>query len=115
MAPTDFGNTYLHEFTKEKIYRLTGTEFGEWEGHITICVISVYGLKKSMARWHEAISDKLKLIGFSSSKEDLDLWIQDTGYHYDYITVYYDDLIVLSKDLTIMLRLLDTLFPLKGV
>ena len=41
--------------------------------------------------------------------------MQDTIYHYEYITVYSDDIIVFRKETTGILRGLKILFPLKGV
>ena len=55
----DVGNAYLHGYTKEKIYTVAGPEFGDLEGRIMICVKSLYGLKISMGRWHEALSETL--------------------------------------------------------
>ena len=68
-----------------------------------------------MARWHEALSDKLRLLGFKPSKADPDLWIRDAGDHYEYIAVYSDDLLVFSKQPIAILKGLEALFPLKGV
>ena len=67
----DVGNAYLHAYTKEKVYTVAGPRFGDLEGWILIIVRALYGLKTSMARWHEALSDKLRLFGFKSSKADL--------------------------------------------
>ena len=64
MSAADVGNPYLHGFNKKNIYTVAGTYFCEWEGKVLLCVISVYGLNTSMARWNEALLDKLKLIGF---------------------------------------------------
>ena len=55
----DVGNAYLHAYTKERLYTIAGPEFGELEGRILIIVKALYGLKTSMSRWHEALSDKL--------------------------------------------------------
>ena len=77
----DVENAYLHNYTKEKIYTVAGPEFKELQGLILICVKSLYGLKTSMGRWHEALSKTLWLIGFQTSKVDPDLWIRDAGGH----------------------------------
>ena len=69
----DVGNAYLHGYTKEKIYTVAGPEFEELQGQILICVKSLYGLKTSMGRWHEALSKTLRLIGFQPLKADPDL------------------------------------------
>ena len=63
MSASDIGNDYLHGFNKKNIYTVTGPYFGEWEGQVLLYVISIYGLKTSMASWHEALLYKLKLIG----------------------------------------------------
>ena len=111
----DVGNAYLHGYTKEKIYTVAGPEFGDLQGLILICVKSLYGLKISMGRWHEALSETLRLIGFQPSKADPDLWIRDAGGHWEYIAVYSDDLLVFSKEPIKILRGLETLYPLKEV
>ena len=68
-----------------------------------------------MARWHEALSDKLKLIGLCPYKADPDLWMRDVRDHYEYITVYYEDLLLLSKYPTRKIIILNTQFSLKVV
>jgi len=44
---TDVGNAYLEAYTNEKVYVISGTEFGELEGHIYIIRKALYGLKTS--------------------------------------------------------------------
>ena len=72
-------------------------------------------MNTSVSRWHEALSNKLNIIGFLPSKAYPDLWMQDSRYHNEYITVKSGDLIIFSKDPTGILRVFNTLFPLKGV
>ena len=76
---------------------------------------SVFGPKTSMAMCYEALSYTLNMILFFPYKEDPDIWIQDIGVHYQFITIYYDDLLVFSKDNTGILRVLNTLLQLKVV
>ena len=57
----------------------------------------------------------LCMIGFKPSKADPDLWIWDMGDHYEYLAVYTNDLLVVSKNPLAILRGLETLYPLKGV
>ena len=75
MTAVDVGNSYMHGFTMEKIYTVSGPEFGSWEGQVLICVISIYGLKTYMSRWNEALSDNIKLIGFCPYKAHPYLWM----------------------------------------
>ena len=76
---------------------VAGPDFGGWEGQVLICVIYIYGLKKYMDRYNQALSDNIKMIGFHPYKADPDLQMQDSGYHYEYISIYADDLIVFRK------------------
>ena len=59
-----------------------------------------------MAIWNEALSDKLDLICFRPSKADPYLWMRDYGDHYEYITVYSDDILVFRKDPIVIFRVL---------
>ena len=60
---------------------------------------SLYGLKPSGDRWHEALVHILMKMKLKSSKIDSDLWMQDCGSYYEYLAVFYvNDLIILSKD-----------------
>ena len=68
-----------------------------------------------MSIWHEALSDKLKLVGFIPSKSDPDLWIRDAGNHYEYIYFYSYDVLVFSKNPMVILQGLNNMFPFKGV
>ena len=68
-----------------------------------------------MARLYEALLDKLKLVEFRPYKVEADLWIQDAWFNYEYITIYSDEVIFFGNDTTGILKLLNTLFPLKGV
>lgn len=95
---TDIGNAYLESFTKEKVYIIAGPEFGEREGHTLIIVKALYGLISSSLRWSERLSDVLRDMGFFPSKAERDIWMRDKGDHYEYIAVYVDDLMILSRD-----------------
>jgi hypothetical protein len=61
---TDIGNAYLEAKTKEKVYIIAGSEFGELEGHTLIIDKALYGLRTSSARWHERFADCLRNMGF---------------------------------------------------
>ena len=58
----------------------------------------------------------LREMGFFISKAEPDIWMRDKGDHYEYIAVYVDDLLIVSKDcLKITQTLLDKYnFKLKG-
>ena len=58
---------------------------------------ALYGLRSSGARYHETMSRTLKDMGFKPTLADPDLWYRDKDDHYEYLCVYVDDLMVLSK------------------
>ena len=98
------------------MYTISGPEFSkEIEIIIQTIVISLYGSKKSMARFNGALLDKINIIGFKPSKPDPYLWIRDTGNHHEYISVCYDDLLVFSKNPMGILKYIYTWFTLKVV
>ena len=41
---------------------------------------------------NKLISESIKLIGLRPSNLDLDLWMKYVWDHYEYITIYYDDI-----------------------
>jgi hypothetical protein len=75
----DIGNVFFYANTKEKVYITFVTEFVEdLCGKNRIINKSLYGLKTSVEKCHEHLSDSLR-IGFKKSKHDPDLWIEDNS------------------------------------
>jgi hypothetical protein len=52
---TDIGNAYLEATTKERVYIVGGSEFGELEGHTLVIHKALYGLRSSGLFWHRAM------------------------------------------------------------
>jgi Reverse transcriptase (RNA-dependent DNA polymerase) len=96
-ARTDIGNAYLESYTKEKVAFTTGP-FGEYEGHTFVIVKALYGLRSSGTRWHDMLYDALTGMGFTPSLADADIWMREQDDHYEYITCYVDDLMIVSRD-----------------
>ena len=111
---TDVGNAYLHGVTREKVYIIAGPEFSEHEGKVLIIIKSLYGLVSSAARWHEALSSTLRNMGYVPSRADSDFWMKDVGSHYEYILVYSDDILIVSKDPKEIVLRLQEKYTLKG-
>ena len=111
---TDIGKAYLHGTTREKVFIMAGPEFGELKGHYLIIVKSLYGLKTSGARWHEKLSETLRQAGFSPSFCDSDIWIRPNKNLSDYIVVYVDDILVISRDAKTILSSIAKIYPIKG-
>ena len=113
---TDIGNAYLESHTKEKVYIVAGSEFGDREGCTLIISRALYGLKSSGLRWHERFADVLREMGFFPSRAEPDIWMRDKGDHYEYIAVYVDDLLIVSKKAQSIIDYLEkeAKFKLKG-
>jgi len=77
---------------------VAGPEFGELEGHTLIIQKAQYGLRASGKCWHDKLHDVLRSFGFQPSKIEEDIWMRDKGDHYEYIAVYVDDLMIVSRN-----------------
>jgi hypothetical protein len=100
---SDIGNAYLNARTSEKVYTITGLEFGEETGRVAVIVRALYGLKSSGAAWHAMFAQSLHDLGFSSCKSDPDVWrraaTKSNGFkYYEYILVYVDDCLIVSDN-----------------
>ena len=113
----DIGNAYLEAKTREKVYIIGGSGFGELEGHTLIIYKALYGLKSSGAQWHEKLVDSLRKTDFKQSKADSDVWMRRNGNIYEYIAVYTNDLMIASRNPQKIADALenDSGFKLKGV
>lgn len=94
----DIGNAYLNADCREKIWTVTGTEFGSDKGKVALVVRALYGLKSSGAAWRALLAETLVALGYTSTKADPDVWIKSetTPNGHDYyaiVLVYVDDMI----------------------
>jgi hypothetical protein len=73
----DVQNAYLNTPTKEKVYTITGLEFGTHNvGQPVLIVQALYGLKSSGAHWRDHMAASLQLAGYVSCKADPDIWMK---------------------------------------
>mmetsp|Transcript_12139 Transcript_12139/g.17505 ORF Transcript_12139/g.17505 Transcript_12139/m.17505 type:complete len:474 (-) Transcript_12139:35-1456(-) len=103
LLAADVGNAYLNAPTKEKVYIITGPEFGPEEGRVAVVVRALYGLKSSGAQWRSHFASTLRDLGFQSCLADPDVWLRPAtkasgDEYYEYILVYVDDLLVCSHN-----------------
>ena len=64
----DIGNAYLHAKTNEKLYTILGDDYGELSGKMLVFNKGLYGLRSSGARFHDHLSDILRLTQTYGSK-----------------------------------------------
>ena len=84
----DIGNAYLESYTQEKVYFITGPEFGHRSGHTFIIYKALYGLCSSGLRFHEKLSTVLCSFGFEQSKVCPDVWMHDSGSAWEYVLLF---------------------------
>jgi hypothetical protein len=58
---------------------------------------ALYGLKLAPRAWYSRLSDKLRSLGFQSSKADISFFYHKKGAITMFILVYVDDIIVASS------------------
>jgi hypothetical protein len=78
----------------------------------------MYGLKSSGAAWQAQLSLPLKDMDFMPSLEDPDIWSHASSKpnrfcYYEYILVYVDDILVLSRNPTKPMRAIQLKYHLK--
>ena len=115
MCAADVGNAYLEAKTNEKLFIIAGDKFGALAGHTLIVHKALYGLRTSGARWAEKLADSLRALGFSPSYADPAIWMREQSDHWEYIGVYVDDLLIMSKDTDAIIKTLEKEYTLKGV
>ena len=111
----DIGNAYLNGTTKEKVYIVAGSEFGELQGRVLIIVRALYGLRTSAAVFWAHLSVTLQQLGYKQSKADPNLWIRLHNDHYEYLATYVDDVMAWCKDPVQVISALSEQYTLKGV
>jgi hypothetical protein len=94
----DISSAYLESYTREKVYTIAGPEFGELEGCVLQISKALYGLRGSGASWHRKFADTLRDMGFFPCRAEQDIWLRDKGDHYEYVCVYVDDIMHMSRD-----------------
>ena len=114
----DVGNVYLESYTQEKVYFVTGPEFGHHAGTTFVIEKALYGLRLSGLHFPERLSNVLQGFDFTQSHVDLDVWMRNAGDAWEYIVVYMDDIIVMKDPKSFFDELQDpdkVSFKMKGV
>jgi hypothetical protein len=112
----DIRNAFLYGKTKEKVYIISGLEFGvDLHGKNLTIDKSLYGLKTSAARFHKHLTESLLRLGFKKTKHDPDLWMVNKSSHYEYLATYVDDILIWSKDPMAVIKAMEKTYMLKIV
>jgi hypothetical protein len=109
----DVTNAYLNAKCREKIWFEGGVETGADHGKVLIVTRALYGLKSSGAAWRADLAATLRDLTFASTKADPDVWIRNSGTHYDMVLVYVDDILIFAKDPKVTMNELGKMYELK--
>jgi Reverse transcriptase (RNA-dependent DNA polymerase) len=99
----DVGAAYLEAKTEEKVYIVSGPEFGPLEGHTLLIDKALCGLRSPGLCWHQRFADVLCDIAFTprkaeaDSKAEADIWMREGDGVFEYIAVYVDDLMIAAR------------------
>ena len=105
----DVASSYIKDKTVDKIYEITGRQFGNLAGLIPITVKVLYGLQSSGGMWYQKFSNNLQEMGFRTCKVDFYIWMRSCQGHYKYVAFMVDDLLYFSNNLALIIK------PLKEI
>jgi hypothetical protein len=74
----------------------------------------LYGLKTSVARFHELLAESLLTLGFKKITNDPDLWIVDNSSQYYYLGSYVDDILIWRKNTMAVNKSLEKIYLSKN-
>ena len=115
----DIQNAYLTAPPTEKYYTKCGPEFGQqFEGRYARIVRALYGLKSSGAAFRNHLRDCMSHLKYTSCSADPDVWLRpavhnDGSTYYEYLLLYVDDVLAISKHPRSCLEEINQYFPLK--
>jgi hypothetical protein len=116
----DVQNAFLHGVLEEEVYMRQPPGYEDITKPHHICKLNkaLYGLKQAPRAWYARLSDKLKILGFRSSRADTSLFFYKKGMITIFLLVYVDDIVVVSsssKAVQALLEDLKTDFALKDL
>ena len=116
---SDIQNAYLTTPCREKVWTVTGPEFGVDAGRRAIIVRALYGLKSAGSSFRLHLADCMAQMGYKACLADPDLWMRpmvrpsDGQKYYAYMLLYVDDCLLIHHDAENELRRLDKFFAMK--
>ena len=115
----DIQNAFLSALTKERIYFHTGDEWKSDKGKVVIIVRALYGLKSSALQFRNFLANTVgNHLDFKPTLADPDIWYKpetaaDGFKYYSYILVYVDDLLIIDKDPSYYMCMVQSDFTVK--
>ena len=97
----DVKNAFLQGELEEQVYMVYPLGFHSGTNTSAVCRLkkSLYGLKQASRAWNVKIMQRLRRMGFATSKSDSSLFIRTGRLGLISILLYVDDLVIASADL----------------
>ena len=97
----DVKNVFLQGDLEEHVYILQPPGFHSGTNTSAVCRLkkSLYGLKQAPRVWNAKITQRLRRMGFATSKSDNSLFIRKGRLGLVTILLYVDDLVITDADL----------------
>ena len=107
----DVKTAFLHGDLEEEIYMTQPEGYEEKGKEDWVCRLrkSLYGLKQSPRQWNKKFDEFMKEIDFKRSCHDQCVYIKRVGGVFVYLLLYVDDMLLASKDMTIINNIKDQL------
>ena len=102
-----------------KVWKTLGPAFGPDAGKTAIIGRALYGLKSVGAAFRVHLASFMRHMGYTSCKDDPDIWLKaelrpdDNFKYYSYILIYVDDILVIHHDAMSILAQINNYLPLK--
>jgi hypothetical protein len=115
----DVLNAYITAPITEKVWTVLGPEFGNDTGKTAVIFRALYGLKSAGAAFRAHLASFMRQMGYTSCKDDPDLWYKaetrptDNFRYYAYILCYVDDILCMHHDPMTILDRINGYMPLK--
>ena len=112
---SDIKNAHLQAPVTKKIWTVCGHEFGVDSGKQSIVFRALYGLKSSGFAFRNHLSQCMSDLGYYSCKAYPDVWMRactnpDRTDFYEYIILYVDDILCMSKNSRKVIGIIDKFF-----
>lgn len=113
----DISNVFLTAPCAEWVWSSCGKEFGNKHGATVVIKRALYGLKTSARSYHEHFADFLRMMGFTPTRADQDVWWKDGVDHdgYDFICTHVDDILIEAKNPSRYMSQIEQKFALRNI
>lgn len=101
----DVKGAYLNGKLKEEIYMKQPEGYDDDTGRLCRLIKTLYGLKQSGREWNEEFNLKLQTVTFTRLQSDPCVYIRKTSTTIEIITVWVDDLILVTSTIELMTKL----------